>query len=43
MAVADHDAFRYGLRLNAHALALGLAGSAGRDYLGPWRETLGGD
>ena len=43
LAAADHDAFRYGLRLTAHALALGLAGSAGRDYLGPWRETLGGD
>ena len=45
----DHGAFRFGLRLTAHALALGLASDPARDpmpdpahdYLRPWREALG--
>lgn len=33
--------FRYGLRLTAHVLALGLTHGSGRDYLRPWRDALG--
>jgi hypothetical protein len=35
-----HNAFRCGLRLTAHMLALGGVDSAGRDFLRPWREAL---
>ena len=35
--------FRYGLRLTAHALALGLVDGAGGDYLRPWRDAVGPD
>ena len=37
----DQDGFRYGVRLTAHVLALGLAGRAAREYLQPWREAVG--
>jgi hypothetical protein len=35
------DAFRYGLRLTAHVLALGLVTGPARDYLRPWRAAVG--
>ncbi|CAN5489831.1 hypothetical protein BH24CHL9_BH24CHL9_05990 [soil metagenome] len=38
-----HDAFRYGLRLTAHVLALGLVTASGPDYLLPWRDAVGPD
>jgi hypothetical protein len=41
LARRDEDGFRYGLRLTAHVLALGLGGRAARDYLRPWREAVG--
>ena len=34
-----HNAFRCGLRLTAHMLALGGVDRAGRDFLRPWREA----
>ena len=37
---ASHDAYRYGLRLTAHVLALGLVNGSGPDYLRPWREAI---
>ena len=37
----DQDGFRYGLRLTAHVLALGLAGRAASTYLQPWHEAVG--
>ena len=40
LAYEHHNAFRCGLRLTAHVLALGDAGESGRDYLRPWREAL---
>ena len=39
LAPTDHHAYRYGLRLTAHVLALGLVSASGRDYLQPWREA----
>ncbi len=39
LAPADHHAYRYGLRLTAHVLALGLVSGSGRDYLQPWRDA----
>jgi hypothetical protein len=36
----DEDGFRYGLRLTAHVLALGLPGRAARAYLQPWHEAV---
>jgi curved DNA-binding protein CbpA len=36
-----HDGYRYGLRLTAHVLALGLGGRAASDYLRPWRDAVG--
>ncbi len=38
---ADQAGFRYGLRLSAHVLALGLGGRLGRDYLRPWHDAVG--
>jgi hypothetical protein len=35
------DGFRYGLRLTAHVLALGLDGRAASEYLRPWRDAVG--
>jgi hypothetical protein len=35
-----HNAFRCGLRLTAHVLALGDAAPADRDLLRPWRDAL---
>lgn len=40
---AHHDAFRYGLRLTGHVLALGLVNGSGPDYLKPWRDATGHD
>lgn len=40
---AHHDAFRYGLRLTGHVLALGLIDGSGPDYLKPWRDATGND
>lgn len=37
----DQDGFRYGLRLTAHVLALGLSGRAASAYLQPWHEAVG--
>jgi len=37
----DEDSFRYGLRLTAHVLALGLPGRTARAYLQPWHEAVG--
>jgi curved DNA-binding protein CbpA len=37
----DEDGFRYGLRLTAHVVALGLRGRAADEYLRPWRESVG--
>jgi hypothetical protein len=37
----DEDGFRYGLRLTAHVLALGLPGGTARAYLRPWHEAVG--
>jgi hypothetical protein len=41
LAEADVAPFRYGLRLTAHVLALGLPEDSGRDYLRPWRDAVG--
>jgi hypothetical protein len=41
LARRDQDGFRYGLRLTAHVLAMGLAGRAAHAYLQPWREAVG--
>lgn len=38
-----HHGFRYGLRLTAHVLALGLVSGPGRDYLQPWRDAVAPD
>ena len=35
-----HDGFRYGLRLTAHVLALGIGGRSAADYLRPWRDAV---
>jgi hypothetical protein len=37
----DEDGFRYGLRLTAHVLALGLPGRSARAYLQPWHDAIG--
>ena len=36
-----HASYRFGLRLTAHALALGLVNDPTRDYLRPWRDAIG--
>jgi len=38
-----HGDFRYGLRLTAYVLALGLVNSSARDYLRPWRDAIDTD
>jgi curved DNA-binding protein CbpA len=38
-----HGGFRYGLRLTAHVLALGLVNSSAGDYLQPWRDAIDTD
>lgn len=35
-----HDGYRYGLRLTAHVLALGLVSTSTRDYMQPWRDAV---
>lgn len=39
----EHGSFRYGLRLAAHVLALGLGGRTARDYLRPWHDAVNPD
>jgi curved DNA-binding protein CbpA len=43
LAERHHPGFRFGLRLTAHVLALGLGQDSSRDYLRPWRDALGSD
>ncbi|MFV2064795.1 MAG: hypothetical protein ACC726_14980, partial [Chloroflexota bacterium] len=38
-----HSAYRYGLRLTAHVLALGLVNGSAPDYLRPWRDATDAD
>ncbi|MFV2065194.1 MAG: J domain-containing protein [Chloroflexota bacterium] len=38
-----HDAYRYGLRLTAHVVALGLVNGSDHDYLRPWRDAMEDD
>jgi hypothetical protein len=43
LAERDHAGFRFGLRLTADVIALGLGGGTGRDLLRPWHDALGPD
>jgi curved DNA-binding protein CbpA len=36
---ADVAGFRYGIRISAHVVAMGMRGRAARDYLRPWRDA----
>jgi hypothetical protein len=40
LAERHHAGFRFGLRLTAHVLALGLGSDPARDYLRPWRDAV---
>lgn len=40
LAERDHAGFRFGLRLTADVIALGLGGGTGRDLLRPWHDAL---
>jgi curved DNA-binding protein CbpA len=40
LAERHHATFRFGLRLTAHVLALGLGSDPARDYMRPWRDAV---